>query len=96
MHAEWEAAVGQRRLRDVIWLPDFPESDLAQCSNYMVTVNAYHCTSVYATGKAKVKAAKALVLSAGIVFLAVLCWWNSEVLLQENKQEERKVVSPAS
>lgn len=42
----------------------------------MVTVNAYHCASVtvlYATGKAKVKAAKSLVLSAVIALLAVLC-----------------------
>ena len=76
MRAEWEIAVGQRPLKDVIRLPVFPESDLTQCSNYMVMVNAYHCTSVtllYATGKAKVKATKSLVLSAEIVFLTVLC-----------------------
>lgn len=48
---------------------------VAACSNYMVVVNMYHCmrvTLLYATGTAKVKAAKSLVLSAGIVFLAVL------------------------
>lgn len=37
--------------------------------------NEYHCISVtlYATGKAKVKVAKSLVLSEGIMFLAILC-----------------------
>lgn len=57
--------MGQRPLKDTVLLTVLPEQSLIQCSDVMITVKAYHSTSVthlYATGKAKVKATKSLVL----------------------------------